>query len=234
MAKPTGIILAETTSYIDGQPIVVIATLKSSNRKTGNQIQVYILRSDVPPLEAIASGGDYSICGDCKHRKDASGVRTCYVNVAQSVNSVWKAYQRGSYSHCKRSELASYFEGRSVRLGAYGDPALIPADIVREVLHASAKHTGFTHRWRDSEAAVFKGLLMASCDNTRDWIEATLDGWQTFNVTPQGKAPVSPTLKQCPASVASSEASCLTCSLCNGAKTSIYVPAHGVNGSKVQ
>ena len=69
--KPLGFIAYEGPSLIDGAQIVVIVTgLKgpSKNRKTGNMVQTFILARDVHPLEALRSGEDASICGQCEHR----------------------------------------------------------------------------------------------------------------------------------------------------------------------
>ena len=42
-------------SRIDGSPIVVVATTSSNNEKTGNMVQAWILRRDVPPIYAVAT-----------------------------------------------------------------------------------------------------------------------------------------------------------------------------------
>ena len=68
---PNGYILYRGPSAIDGKPIMVIATgfaNKSSNGKTGDMIQTWIIREDIAPNEAIKSGEDESICGQCIHR----------------------------------------------------------------------------------------------------------------------------------------------------------------------
>lgn len=68
--KPLGYILYEGPSMIDGAPIVVIVNKidGSDNAKTGAMVQTFIIRSDVAPVEALATGADVSICGDCEHR----------------------------------------------------------------------------------------------------------------------------------------------------------------------
>jgi len=80
MTRPNSRVLWEGSSLIDGAPIVVIVSglLKSENAKTGNMLQTYILRADVSPTNAIRSGEDSSICGDCPARGDGTGKgRTC-------------------------------------------------------------------------------------------------------------------------------------------------------------
>ena len=89
-----GYVLHRGPSPIDGKPIIVLMTTKSVNRKTGNMLQTYILRDDLDPLSAIASADDYSVCGNCRHRKQADGTRSCYVNIGQSVMSVWRLIRR--------------------------------------------------------------------------------------------------------------------------------------------
>ena len=51
MAK--GYVLHEGPSPFDGQPIVSIATLHSSNRNTGDMVQTWILPRDLHPLDAV-------------------------------------------------------------------------------------------------------------------------------------------------------------------------------------
>ena len=230
MAKPIGYIIDQGLSPIDGKPFVCILTLKTTNPKIGDMAQAWILRSDINPVEAIASGADYSVCGDCPHRKQEDGSRSCYVNVGQAPNSVYKAYKAGRYVKdpmCLESRKA--VKGRKIRWGAYGDPSIINPKVVETLNKHASGHTGYTHQWRQSFADAFKGLFMASVDGACDYIDATMAGWQTFSVVPKGYKPNN--IKLCPATVTNSKAQCLTCSLCDGAKTSIYVEAHG-SGAK--
>ena len=74
-----GTLIYKGPSQLDGRPIVVIATTGSKNAKTGNMLQTWILRADVPPVQATKTGEDYSICGDCPHRGAVTGKRSCYV-----------------------------------------------------------------------------------------------------------------------------------------------------------
>ena len=229
MAKPLGFIIDQGLSPIDSQPYVAILTLKTSNRKTGNMAQVWILRSDINPVEAIATGDDYSICGNCPHRKQSDGSRSCYVNVGQAPNSVYKAFKNGRYAIATSDDLRAAVAGRKVRWGAYGDPAVLHKSVVDEINSYAVSHTGYTHQWRQDYAQQFKGLFQASCDGFTDYLEASQSGWATFSVVPKGYKPAS--VKQCPATVENSQAQCITCSLCDGAKTDIYVEAHG-SGAK--
>jgi hypothetical protein len=227
-----GFVLDKGLSPIDGKPYVVIMTMKSANRKTGNMAQVFILREDINPVAAVTTGEDVSICGNCPHRKDDNGKRSCYVNVGQGPNSVWKAYKRGAYSETwSDADLAKALKGRKIRWGAYGDPAIIDPSIVGLCNGYASGHTGYTHQWRESWAQVYRGVFQASCDGFNDYLIASDHGWRTFTVVSKTATPSY--AKQCPATVTNSQAKCITCSLCDGAKRDIYVNAHGTGAAYV-
>ena len=120
--KVIGYVLYETAD------IVVIATLKTRNRKTGQMIQVWILNRHISPMDAMQSGATRAICFDCPHMGDGTGKnRSCYVNL-RYVQAIWKAYQRGRYAFLLESDYARVFAGKAVRFGAYGEPVLLPLE----------------------------------------------------------------------------------------------------------
>jgi len=103
MVKPNGYVIYDGPSLLDGKPIVVIAITKSSNTKTGNEVQTIIMRKDIDPIAASRTGEDFTICGNCIHRGrphdgDSGGAkeRSCYVMLLM-VLSVFKAYNKGLY-----------------------------------------------------------------------------------------------------------------------------------------
>lgn len=140
MTKANGYTIYRGPSMIDGSPIVAIATgfvNGSNNVKTGDMIQVWILREDVSPTDAIKSGEDKAICGNCPHRgrlldDGTMGARSCYVEVGRAPLGVWRSYhgllkgQNGTGIYPMAQDLAALGEGRRIRLGAYGDPAAVP------------------------------------------------------------------------------------------------------------
>ena len=113
MTKFKGYVLQHGTSPINGDPFVVIMTMESANAKTGNMCQVWILHENLDPVDAVSLGADDTVCGDCPHRKQADGSRSCYVNVGQAPKSVWKSYKRKIYGQL--SDLnPSDLEGRKI------------------------------------------------------------------------------------------------------------------------
>lgn len=224
--SPKGFILYEGPSVLDGKPIVVIATMKTKNRKTGDVVQTWILRSDLNPIAALEARADESICGGCPHRRSIGGA--CYVNVGQAPLAIWKAYKAGSYGLCLWPELSDAFKGKTIRLGAYGDPAAVPAHIWDGLLSQSKAHMGYTHQLahKNFDPAILE-FCMVSADTPKVAAKAQAQGLRTFRV----KSPEAPLLAGEVICLADSKGmSCAECKACDGAKAdgpSIVIDVHG-------
>jgi hypothetical protein len=238
-----GFVFYDGPSLIDGAPIVGIAVLHSENVKTGDMVQTYILRADMSPLDAIRTGDDASICGDCVHRgadgyvdvsKSVQSVkkRTCYVDVSKSVQSVFGAWCRGAYPMIAPARAsASFLAGRIVRIGSYGDPAAIPAMHWKALVRFAAGHTGYTHQWRQRFAQGLRELVMASADSVQDRDTARAMGWRTFRVRTVAES-LGDREIACPASPeGGNRRQCIDCQACDGAdragKASVAIVVHG-------
>lgn len=224
-------IVWEGISKLDNKtPIILIATGLnfSTNSKTGNMIQTYIIRRDMVPSQAFKLGKDFPICGNCPFK---SG-NCCYVNVGQAANKVYTTYKSGHYQIINRTILQR-FENRNLRIGTYGDPAAVPYIIWYNLLKRVKGFTGYTHQWRNlSDKWKF---LMASTEDPIGKIEAQINGWRTFNVISEHQDLDGEIF--CPASPeGGNKTKCDTCRLCMGNKSnakSINIVAHGLN-HKVQ
>ncbi len=206
---------------------VVIATgfsTRSDNRKTGDMIQVWILVKLVDPVQAIKEGLDRLICGSCVHRGDGTGGgRSCYVNVGQAPQGIWRAWKAGNYPLLRSLEV---FTGRKVRFGAYGDPTHIPLSLALAIAGVASGHTGYTHQWRKPSLQAWRSILMASVDTTAELLIARSMGWSTFRVTPDLDHHSFETL----CASERSGTACTDCLFCDGSRSgilSIHIPAHG-------
>jgi len=244
--KPSGFVIYDGPSMLDGKPIICILTGLSggsNNDKTGAGLyQTWILRKDIAPIDALHSGDDASICGDCKHRgtieNGRNKDRSCYVVVFQAPQNVWKSYHRGIYPqlpmNVARETIAS--KGWRVRGGSYGDPASVPYHVWEALLHEQAPGTAYTHQWRNfPELASF---CMASVDSESEKLEANLLGFRTFRVRSQHSVAM-PDEAPCPASKESGyKATCDSCLMCGGnaakqakaKRRNITIIAHGAVG----
>jgi len=226
-------------SLIDGSPIVVIALVKSSNKKTGNMVQTYIIRADMDPLTASKHGHDYAICGKCDHRGEADPngpgkqaiKRSCYVTLFHGPLQVYKSYKKGNYEIAR--DIPALASGRMVRLGTYGDPAAVPSHIWDALLKDSVGHTGYTHQNNVPGADVRPDLTMISADNLQDAKIAWQSKRRTFRIITAVSDKTENEIL-CPASEeAGRKAQCNDCKLCMGSHTtapSIAIVAHG-NGA---
>lgn len=233
MTKPNlnGAILYEGPSAIDGQPIVVIMTgikVKSKNEKTGNMLQTWIIRSDIHPADAINTGSDYSICGNCPHRKHSSPskIRTCYVNM-NTVYQVYHAYREGKYLPLNEHPTAlKVIREKPIRLGAYGDPVNIPLHVIHRLSTITPGMTGYTHQWSHPRFSSYKRYCVASVDNMIQFLNAEQLGWSTFFPYQQGtelhKKQVS-----CQGGVKTTCSKCLLCAGSSDRQKHITVPVHG-------
>lgn len=236
-----GAILWEGRSAIDGAPIYLVATgLKadSSNAKTGALVQTWILRSDMTPQEAVDSGADSAICGDCPHRgvvvNGKNESRSCYVTIFQAPRNIHKTAMAGKYQRLDIDSARALLAGRNVRLGAYGDPAAVPFEVWAAILADSARGTGYTHQWKTADSR-FAQYCMASADSALEGELARAMGYRTFRVGTKAESLVKGSEFLCPASKeAGQKTNCAACLACGGLsspnKASVFIPAHGAAG----
>jgi hypothetical protein len=218
----------EGKSELTGEDIIVLATgvpkassrpnraKKSANVKTGDMIQIAILRADVNPTEALKLGLDEATCGTCPFKSVAAGGDgSCYTHKAlrrgHAQTSSWKSHEaRGSAPF--RLEA---FAGQRVRFGSYGDPAAVPFEVWEAIFSVAKGVTGYTHQWRTADPR-FARLCRASADSPQDRVDARAKGYNTFRVmsSKQGRLPGE---ILCPASKeAGYRTTCSVCMLCGG------------------
>jgi len=227
-APVTGFELWRGPARYSREEIILVATgygRPSTNEKTGAMVQTYILVAGIDPVEAVKTGADGSICGAgehaCSFRPAIAGPAdsaACYVNKGHGPLTVWRAWTRGRYPIVDPAAAGARAAdlGRPIRIGTYGDPAMVPVDVWRRLLQgagSTGRHTGYTHQWR--RAPFLRALCMASVDSPAERNEARAAGWRTFRVGDDiGAGEIS-----CPASIeAGKRTTCEHCRLCNGSR----------------
>lgn len=222
-----GAVLWNGASPLDGAPIVALAKSGGyTNVKTGQITQVYILRSDVAPHAAVASGADASVCGHCPMRGDGFAGRGCYVNVGTGPQSVWKSWKQGGYQVMPEQVML----GNIIRWGAYGDPAMLPEDMVKLCNAMSAGHLGYTHQWMKPFAQWCKGVFMASVETEQQERVLRARGWGTFRVGKKDGSDIG-SAKLCANNITG--ITCSECMACDGFGAAIYIPSHGPGAKHV-
>lgn len=213
----------------ENDKIFVAITSNSSNIKTGRMAQLWILGKQESPSDAVKSGKDELVCGKCPLRGKTDGKRAhgraCYVVPFMGPNSVYKS--KNKYSGNEKEIL----KGQSLRLGAYGDPAFIPFDVLNRLVSQVTKHTGYTHQWEKKSKDKYKDFLMASVESKEGKEKANKRGWRTFRIMPKS-GELLPDEILCPASKEGGGAlTCYQCGLCDGnrnnKKKNIAIYGHG-------
>ena len=236
---PNGFILYHGPSAITGRPIVVILTTRSSNAKTGDIPQVWILDATTEPHTAAKDGSDVNVCGGCRHRADSNGRRSCYVVVHQGPLSVFRTWKRGRYIDATTdygwAALAAWFARdvpRALRLGAYGDPSAVHPNVMAALASLARANDctplGYTHDWRHPRALHLQGLCMASVDTPDEMAAARARGWRTFRVRTEHEMDTDNEVT-CPATTRE-RATCRSCRACHGTASdlpSVSVVVHG-------
>ena len=221
MSKFNGIELYRGPSVLDGSPIIAVLIFKSMNTKTGDMMQLHIMRADMGPLEASKRKLDAAICGSCSHRHSLGGC--CYVNIGQGPSVVYKTWLAGKYpayapEHDKR--IAS----RKVRLGAYGDPAAIPYAILKHLTDAALGFTGYTHqlKHKNFDPRVLE-FCQVSTDTEKQTKQAHAAGNGSFRIVTD-KTHALPFERECLADSHGLE--CRDCMRCDGS-SNIFIMVHG-------
>ena len=236
-----GAVLWVGPSEVDGKVIVLLATClvsPSDNTKTGPMVQLLIMLVDEPPHEAVKSGHDKSVCGDCPARGGPTWKNWCYVLVWQSILKIWKAFKRGAYPKGSVEDLIA--SRWSVRGGAYANHSSVPFEenekIFSALRAAGKKWTLYEHDWRNCDQRLAK-WAMASCETLSDAKEARRMGWRPYwACLPEDiRAAKEEALLECPFRLDDpTTPQCADCGLCNGKKEEdyrpgIFVPVHGAN-----
>jgi hypothetical protein len=210
----------------ENQTIVAIATFESTNSKTGEMAQIYILAKSHDPVTASKMQLDDANCGDCVHKHSEGG--GCYVNLGHGPLAVYKAWKNGKYP---KFDLDA-FKGVEVRFGAYGDPAFLPFELVQSIARVAKKHTGYTHQWQNDIDPRFARYFMASVDSLAQYRKAKLYNWRTFRVV-KDATDVDPHELHCVNETHGIQ--CIDCGLCNGgtAGRDIFIEAHGARKKRL-
>src|SRR5688572_16523210 len=121
------VVFYEGPSMLTGDPIMAIASARNGNRKIGHMLQLWIVPA-ISPIEAVRSGKDAAVCGDCRLRGDArANGRACYVEYFRAVENIWQSQARADRTdRISVQAYAQRVDGLQHRIGAYGDPVAVP------------------------------------------------------------------------------------------------------------
>ena len=217
-------------SQLTGDRILAIATAQNGNRKIGEMLQLWIIPA-ISPIEAVRTGADDAVCGDCKLRGDHGASRACYVEYWRSVENIWQGREKAV--RMTPEAFSALTVGLQLRIGAFGDPVAVPMSVWLALLSTAGGWTAYTHQWRRPDAQAHRAFVMASVDSPAEYDQARALGWRTFRVRAAVDDLVQPDEVICPASdEGGHRATCDRCSLCRGLARPAKSIAIIVHGSK--
>jgi hypothetical protein len=200
------------------------------NRKIGKVAQTWHLTNE-KPSEAYKNGNDEKVCGDCPLRSPSSGGNgTCYVVLIHGPNGVHSSHMTLQENQPVNQTVQPLPDtiGKPIRFGAYGDPILMPIELVRKLASKAQGHIGYTHQWQTCDPA-YSEFLMASIDpamakrkgiTTAELAQrAKHMGWRTFRILEENELPLVDEI-QCLNETHGIQ--CDKCLMCNGSKREMW------------
>lgn len=240
---PPTVVLWEGESRLQaGAPVRVVATVsgsaRSGNEKTGDMVQIAVMRADENPIRAWRAGEEGPVCPDaCVHRSVRRGGQgTCYVNKGR-LTSAWAA--SGRAFRLKPEKLSEFGRGALLRLGMEGDPAAAPLFVWAGVTEDCAGWSGYTAHWRGL-SRNWQHLFMASCASAEEAKEAEALGWRTFTSSSSlAEDRANEEAGRWPCRYDSHGLSCIQCLGCSGTgrgakRPSYFVALHGPRGKHMR
>lgn len=168
---------------------------------------------------------DKPVCGDCPFAvNNGAKVSACYTHKYMQYSGFLASLRSISRKHKSfddipeldnpmMDKIVGMCAGRYVRFGSYGEPTLIPIDLVIRICKVASLWTGYTHQWM--RKPDYADYLMASTHGAVDTVIAETMGWRCFASTHERME----TMTHCPASKESGFISnCSKCGLCSGTK----------------
>ena len=208
-------------------PIIVVFTgfSGSSNLKTGDMVQSWIMLEHVEPVTAWQTHEDYAVCGNCSLRHGASDVR-CYVNKGHAPLAVHRAYHRGKYlivgKDISFEDAVERINMAPNRGGSYGDPLSAP-----EIFSRLRPVTSYTHQWDQpvvgeliEDGIDVRRHNMASVDTIYQKRKANQLGWRTYRIVKENESLENDEIMWPWNPAEPRKVQCVSCGLCGGKEVS--------------
>jgi hypothetical protein len=160
-----------------------------------------------------------SVCFDCPFRAYLKCYTHKYMQFSGFVSmlkSIVREFTTLEYIpkiHLLQKRILEISQGRYIRFGTYGEPTLLPVDLVGDMVKVSKSHTGYTHQW--AKKPEFSAYFMASIHNEKQLGIAEKMGFRGFLATSDPELVKNAVV--CPASKeAGFKSTCEKCGLCSG------------------
>jgi hypothetical protein len=219
-------------TFRQGNVIIVFTLGKTKNKKIAppnvNIVQTYSYsRAQFEEAQNKTSmhlffSLDKEVCLDCPFAmNNGAKLGDCYthkMNQYMGFLSQLRSIKRefGDYESIPplnwrhKENIIEMATQKYVRFGSYGEPSLIPIEVVRSIVMVASNWTGYTHQWQ--KKPEYSNFFMASNHSAEAEKIAKLEGWLSFVASDDQTDLVS-----CPASKEMGfKSNCAKCGLCSG------------------
>ncbi len=179
---------------------------------------------------------DGAVCFDCPFAvSNGAKLTACYthkmnqysgfLSSLRSIRTFLEWDEIPEFSAEIANKISEISKGKYIRFGTYGEPSLIPVDLVSSICLVAKNWTGYTHQW--GKKPEYSPYFMASCHSEGQAKFAESKGWRSFIAA---KEAIQGTVN-CPASdEAGFKSTCSKCGLCSGTngkgKKNVYILEH--------
>lgn len=215
--------------------LIIFRVGKTSNKKIATKkekiVQTYSFSRDQFEIAKERTNmktffsADGSVCMDCPFAvSNGAKLSACYTHKLMQYSGFLSMLRGIHKTHLYwesipeltneiSAKLIDLCADKYVRFGTYGEPSLIPVNLVKSIVEVSKSHTGYTHQW--AKKPEFAQFFMASVHNTFGEGIARKMGYRSFVAT---KSSIKE-FTQCPASnEAGFKSNCSKCGLCSGTR----------------
>jgi hypothetical protein len=166
---------------------------------------------------------DGEVCMDCPFAvSNGAKLSACYTHKVMQYSGFLSMLRSTGKQYKSFDDIPEYDEeihllcddvcvNKYVRFGTYGEPSLLPLDLIKTMTWVAKNWTGYTHQWRKTD--VFAPYFMASVHSAIEEEVATLIGYRSFVVASETQSQ----FISCPASKEMGfKSNCSKCGLCSG------------------
>ena len=168
---------------------------------------------------------DKDVCMDCPFAvSNGAKLSACYthkvmqysgfLSMLRSIGKQYKSFEDiPELSPLDFDAIVLKCSNLYVRFGTYGEPSLLPIELVSRICNVASTWTGYTHQWR--RQSEFAPYFMASVHTAEEERIANLIGYRSFVVASETQNQ----FINCPASKEMGfKSHCSKCGLCSGSK----------------
>lgn len=219
--------------FRSGEVLHVVTASKTSNKKIAkpNEVIVQTYHFSREQFENAQSqtsmreffSHDGKVCMDCPFAvSNGAKLSACYTHkmmqysgFLSSLRSIGKVYSSfdsiPELTELTTTLIVSMCAARYVRFGTYGEPSLLPVELIKRMCGVAYSWTGYTHQWR--KHSELHKYFMASVHSPDEERIASLIGYRSFVVASEAH----PQYISCPASEEMGfKSNCSKCGLCSG------------------